>query len=445
MTTLPRKELDSQKPLRLGLAGLGTVGVGVMRVLQTNAAMVTHRAGRPIEVVAVSARDRTKERGVNLSNVQWCDDPLDLVLNPDVDVIVELIGGAEGIAHKLVYAALEAEKGVVTANKALIALYGNDLAKLAKQKNIPLLFEAAVAGGIPVIKLIREALVADRLKKVGGILNGTCNYILTNMAKTGRPFQEILSETQKLGYAEADPSTDIDGFDAAHKLAILASLSFGHSVDFSGVFVEGIRDINPIDLKFAQELGYTIKLIGIAQQHEDERIELRVHPALLPSQSNLARVNGVTNAVITDGEFSGRLMLEGAGAGEGPTATAVTADIIDLARGNTVPMWGTDFTKLRPAVTIQREEFVRAYYLRLMVQDKAGVVADITAILRDNQVSLLSLLQRGEKSIENPDFPVPIILVTHKTQESSLLKALEQIRNLDAVLEEPVIIRIDNA
>ncbi|MDI2112996.1 homoserine dehydrogenase [Commensalibacter nepenthis] len=433
------------KPLKLGIAGLGTVGAGVVRLLQANAQAVTHKAGRSIEIVAISAKSKNKDRGIDLSHIQWVDNPMDLVSHPDIDVIVELIGGASGIAYDLVCAALKAHKGVVTANKALIALHGNELAKLAEEKNVPLLFEAAVAGGIPVIKTIKEALTPDRLKRIGGILNGTCNYILTAMAKTGCAFNDILKETQELGYAEADPSMDIDGFDAAHKLAILASLGFGHTIHFKDVFVEGIRGINPDDLRYAKELGYTIKLIGIAQQHHDERIELRVHPALLPCDTPLARVDGVTNAVFTEGEFSGRLMLEGAGAGEGPTSTAVSADIIDIARGSTIPMWGTDWKELTPATVVSRNEFNKAYYIRLMVQDKPGVVADIATILKEHNVSLRSLLQHGATN-DTDDTPiVPIILVTHKTKEESLLQALQAIQQLPVITEKHIMLRIEEA
>lgn len=433
------------KPLKLGIAGLGTVGGGVVRLLQANAHTITHKAGRPIEIVAISAKSKGKDRGIDFSHIQWYDNAMNLVTNPDIDVVVELIGGSSGIAYELVCAALNAQKGVVTANKALIALHGDKLAKLAEEKNVPLVFEAAVAGGIPAIKTIKEALAADRLKRIGGILNGTCNYILTAMAKTGCAFNDILEETQKLGYAEADPSMDIDGFDAAHKLAILASLGFGHTIHFKDVFVEGIRGINPDDLHYAKELGYTIKLIGIAQQHEDKRIELRVHPALLPQDTPLARVNGVTNAVFTEGEFSGRLMLEGAGAGEGPTSTAVCADIIDIARGSNIPMWGTDWKELTPATVISRNEFEKAYYIRLMVQDKPGVVADIATILKAHNVSLRSLLQHGAPSDAENSHIVPIILVTHKTQEESLLQALQAIQKLPVITEKHVMLRIEKA
>ena len=300
------------KPLNLGIAGLGTVGIGVLRLLQNNEKTITNRAARPIRIYAISAKNRQKNRNMDLSNLKWHENPLNLAKDPNVDVVIELIGGAHGTAYELVCSAIENKKAIVTANKALIALHGNELAKKAASQNVPLLFEAAVAGGIPIIKTIKEALAADRLIQIGGILNGTCNYILTTMTKTGRDFNDILKETQKLGYAEANPSTDIDGLDTAHKLSILASLGFGYTFNFDDIYVEGIRNINPYDIHYAQELGYTIKLIGIAQHHQNNKLELRVHPALLPNTSPLSRVNGVINAITTQGEFSGYLMLEGA-------------------------------------------------------------------------------------------------------------------------------------
>lgn len=437
--------VTNHKSVKLGIAGLGTVGLGVLKLLEINKKAITRRAGCSIEVIAVSAKNRHKNRDVNLSNIHWYDNPLDLTNDPSIDIVIELIGGANGIAYELVCTALKNKKAVVTANKALIALHGNDLAKITAEENVPLLFEAAVAGGIPIIKTIKEALAADRLKQIGGILNGTCNYILTTMTQTGRTFEDILSETQKLGYAEADPSMDIDGFDAAHKLSILASLGFGYTFNFKDIFVEGIRNINPYDIHYAQELGYTIKLIGMAQRHPNQQLELRVHPALLPPSSPLVRINGVINAIFTEGEFSGYLMLEGAGAGEGPTATAVCADIIDLARGNTIPMWGTDWNELSPATLISNTEFNKAYYIRLMVEDKPGVVADIATIFKNNNVSLRSLLQHQSHTTEYPKNTVPIILVTHKNKENYLLQALEAIHRLPAVLEKPIMIRIEES
>lgn len=431
------------KPLNLGIAGLGTVGIGVLRLLQNNQKTITNRAGRPIRIHAVNAKNRHKNRNIDLTTFKWYEDPLYLATDPDIDVVVELIGGANEAAYELVCEAIKNKKAVVTANKALIALHGNELAKMAASQNVPLLFEAAVAGGIPIIKTIKEALAADRLIEIGGILNGTCNYMLTTMTRTGRGFEDILKETQQLGYAEADPSTDIDGLDAAHKLAILASLGFGYTFNFKNIFIEGIRNISPHDIHYAQELGYTIKLVGMAQYHLENKLELRVHPALLPQSSPLARVNGVINAIRTKGEFSGYLMLEGAGAGEGPTATAVCADIIDIARGNTIPMWGTDWNELRPATLVPNSDFNKAYYIRLIVEDKPGVVADIATIFKENNVSLRSLLQHKNHMTTDSENTVPIVLVTHKNKESSLLKSLKAIYDLPAILDKPIMIRIE--
>src|SRR5208283_1508289 len=301
------------RPLSVGVAGLGTVGGGVLKLLRDNAEIVTARAGRPIAVVAVSARDRSKDRGVPLGGLRWYDDPVALVGDAGVDVVVELIGGADGPARTLVEAAIAAGKPVVTANKAMLAVHGAALAAAAEAKGVPLAFEAAVAGGIPVIKALREGLAGNRISRIAGILNGTCNYILTQMRERGREFADVLADAQKLGYAEADPSFDIDGIDAAHKLAILAALAFGRPVAFDAVHVEGIRGVSALDIGFARELGYRIKLLGLA----------RVHPCMVPETAPIARVDGVFNAVVTEGDFVGRVMLEGRGAGAGPTASAV--------------------------------------------------------------------------------------------------------------------------
>ncbi|PYD73088.1 homoserine dehydrogenase [Novacetimonas hansenii] len=431
-------------PLRIGIAGLGTVGAGVVKMLRDNAALITARAGRRLIVTAVSARDRTRDRGVDLSDVAWCENAADLAAHPDVDVVVELVGGAEGIARKIVTGALENGRPVVTANKALMAIHGAELATLAQKADVPLMFEAAVAGGIPAIKTVREALAGDRILKVGGILNGTCNYILTAMRETGRDFADILADAQKLGYAEADPSTDVDGVDAAHKLAILAGLSFGRPVVFASVYIEGIRRIGALDLHFARELGYRIKLLGIARQHENG-IEARVHPCLVPNTTPIAQVDGVFNAVVAEGAFVGRLMLEGRGAGEGPTATAVTADLIDIARGNAIPVWGRSTDGLTQAVSLPRAQFSGRYYLRLNVVDRPGVLADITAVLRDDGVSLHTMLQHAHARETLPDdsHSVPLVLITHHTSEAAMLHALRHIAQLKSVLDEPAMIRIE--
>jgi homoserine dehydrogenase len=426
------------RPLSVGVAGLGTVGAGVLRLLRDNADLVAARAGRPVAVTAVSARDRSRDRGVSLAGLRWYDDPLALAGDDAVDVVVELIGGSEGPARALVEAALAAGKPVVTANKALLAVHGAALAATAERAGVPLAFEAAVAGGIPVIKALREGLSGNRISRVTGILNGTCNYILTVMRERGREFADVLAEAQKLGYAEADPAFDIDGIDAAHKLAILAALAFGRPVAFGAVHVEGIRHISALDIGFAGELGYRIKLLGIARQTE-AGIEARVHPCLVPQSAPIARVDGVFNAVVAEGDFVGRVMLEGRGAGAGPTASAVASDLIDIARGRCTPVWGAASGALSDAPSVPIEAHVGATYLRLMVVDRPGVIADVTAVLRDQGISLESMLQRGR----SPGEAVPVVLVTHETRESALRAALVRIAALDTVLENPTVIRIE--
>jgi homoserine dehydrogenase len=424
-------------PLRIGLAGLGTVGGGVLRLLRDNAALITARAGRKIEVTAISARDRMRDRGLDLSALRWFDDPRALATAPDIDVVAELIGGSEDPARTLVLTALRHGRHVVTANKALLALHGSELAQAAHHGGA-LAFEAAVAGGIPIIKTVREGLAANRIRRIAGILNGTCNYILTTMRERGRDFADVLAEAQRLGYAEADPSFDVDGIDAAHKLAILAALAFGRPIDFADVHVEGIRAISALDQSFARELGYRIKLLGIARQTEDG-IETRIHPCMVPEAAPLARVDGVYNAVVVEGDVVGRIMLEGRGAGAGPTASAVVADLIDIARNRATPLFAA--TPLTTAPTIPITAHTGAYYLRLMVTDRPGVIADVTCALRDAGVSLESMLQHGRA----PGDTVPIVLVTHETRESAMRAALDRIERLDSVLERPSLIRIEPA
>jgi homoserine dehydrogenase len=425
-------------PLSIAIAGLGTVGGGVLKLLRDNADVVTAHAGRPIAVTAVSARDRTRDRGVSLSGLRWYEDPVALAAESAVDVVVELIGGADGPARALVEAAIAAGKPVVTANKAMLAVHGASLAAAAEERGVPLAFEAAVAGGIPVIKALREGLAGNRILRIAGILNGTCNYILTQMRERGREFAEVLADAQKLGYAETDPSFDIDGIDAAHKLAILAALAFGRPVAFDAVHVEGIRNISALDIAFANELGYRIKLLGIARR-TDGGIEARVHPCMVPQSAPIARVDGVFNAVVAEGDFVGRVMLEGRGAGAGPTASAVVADLIDIARNRITPVWGAASAELSNAPSVPMSAHVGAYYLRLMVVDRPGVIADVTAVLRDLGVSLESMLQRGR----SPGEAVPVVLVTHETQESAMRDALARIADLNAVLESPTLIRIE--
>ncbi len=425
--------------LSVGIAGLGTVGGGVLRLLRDNAELVGARAGREIRVVAVSARDRARDRGVSLDGMRWHDQPAALAGDDGVDVVVELIGGSDDPARGLVLAALAAGKPVVTANKALLARHGVELARAAEQGGVALSYEAAVAGGIPIIKTLREGLAGNRIRRVAGILNGTCNYILTSMRERGADFADVLAEAQKLGYAEADPSFDIDGVDAAHKLAILAALAFGRAVRFEDVHVEGIRHVTALDIAFARELGYRIKLLGIARRTE-VGIDCRVHPCLVPDHSPLARVDGVYNAVVAEGDFVGRVMLEGRGAGAGPTASAVVADLIDIARGRGAPVWGADTAHLSAAPSVPMSAYVGAYFLRLMVLDRPGVIADVAGALRDSGVSLESMLQHGRA----PGEAVPIVLVTHDTREAQLRAAVETIERLDHVLERPSVIRIEH-
>jgi homoserine dehydrogenase len=426
------------RPLAVGVAGLGNVGAGLLTLLRDNADLVAARAGRPIAVTAVSARDRTRDRGVSIEGLRWYEDPVALAADPGVDVVVELIGGTEGPARALVEAAIAAGKPVVTANKALLAIHGAAIAASAEARRVPLGFEAAVAGGIPAIKALREGLAGNRLSRVTGILNGTCNYILTQMRERGREFAEALSEAQKLGYAEADPTFDVEGIDAAHKLAILAALAFGRPVDFAAVHVEGIRKVSALDIKLAEELGYRIKLLGIARLTE-AGVAARVHPCMVPVGHPIAQVEGVFNAVVAEGDFVGRVVLQGRGAGAGPTASAVAADLIDIAQGRHTPVWGAPGHALTGAANVPMGAHTGAYYLRLMVVDQPGVIADVTGVLRDHGISLESMIQRGRA----PGEAVPVVLTTHDCGENAMRAALARIEALEAVVEPPALIRIE--
>lgn len=426
-------------PLKIAVAGLGTVGAGTLKLLQDQAELLAERSGRRLVVTAVSARDRRRDRDVELSAVRWYEDATAMAADPEIDVVVELIGGADGIAARVVEAALGHGKHVVTANKALMAHHGTRLAAHAEEAGLALSFEASVAGGIPVIKTLREGLAGNRLRRVYGILNGTSNYILTTMRETGREFAEVLAEAQKLGYAEADPSFDIDGVDASHKLAILASVGFGRPVDLAGVYTEGIRHVSRLDIDFAEELGYRIKLLGIARL-TDEGLEQRVHPCMVPRATPIAAVEGVYNAVVAEGDFVGRVVLEGRGAGAFPTASAVAADLVDIAAERRVFPFGIPTAALRhlPGVPIERHQ--SAYYIRLMVVDRPGVIADVAAALRDEEVSLESMIQRGRA----PGEAVPVVLTTHVNIEAAMRRALTRIEKLDSVLEPPRMIRIED-
>ena len=424
--------------LRIGVAGLGTVGAGTVRLLHEHRDILAQRCSRPIQITAVSARDRKRDRGVDLSGLRWVDDALALAADPEIDVVVELIGGADGIARQVVETAIANRKHVVTANKALLAHHGTALARAAEAAGATLAYEAAVAGGIPIIKALREGLAGNRVERIYGILNGTCNYILTTMRKTGREFADVLAEAQKLGYAEADPSFDVDGIDAAHKLAILTSVAFGCEINFAGVHVEGIRNVSAMDISYAEELGFRIKLLGSARPTE-HGIEQRVHACMVPVGTPIAHVEGVFNAVVTEGDFVGQNVAEGRGAGAGPTASAVVADLIDIARGRTLPTFSVPAAQLKRLPPSPMERHRGAYYVRLMVVDRPGVIADVAAVLRDEQVSLESMLQRGRA----PDEVVAVVLTTHDTDEAAMRRALDRIAALRTVVEPPHMIRIE--
>ncbi|MEG3088047.1 homoserine dehydrogenase [Sphingomonas sp. PB4P5] len=422
------------KPLRIALAGLGTVGGGVVRLLETNGALIARRAGRPIEIVAISARDRSKDRGVDLSRFDWVDDTTALAAHPDADVVVELVGGSDGPALTLARATLKSGKGFVTANKAMIAHHGLELARAAESAGAALKFEAAVAGGIPVIKGLREGMAANEIARVYGILNGTCNFILSKMEAEGRDFADVLAEAQALGFAESDPTFDIDGIDAAHKLAILTSIAFGTQPAFPTVMANGIRHVIAADIAEAAALGYRIRLLGVAEDGPHGLFQ-RVHPHLVPVSHPLAHVTGATNAVVAEGNFVGRLLFQGAGAGDGPTASAVVADLIDIARGEFGPAFAMPADSLAQHEAADTSERRTRSYVRFMVEDRVGVLAEIAAAMRDAGVSIESLIQRGSGS-ENGS--VLVAIVTHEGPERAVAQALERLRGSQSLVGQPM-------
>ena len=423
--------------LRVALAGLGTVGAGVVKLIDANRSLIERRAGRPIEVVAVSARDRTRDRGISLSRFQWVDDTAALAELDDVDVIVELIGGSDGPALVLARKTIANGRAFVTANKAMIAHHGLELAEAAERANVALKYEAAVAGGIPVIKGLQEGAAANEISGVFGILNGTCNYILSTMESAGRDFADVLSEAQALGYAESDPSFDIDGVDAAHKLSILASLAFGTAIDFDGVDVCGIRHVIAADIVEAQALGHRIRLVGMAEAN-DAGLFQRVQPCLVPLAHPLAHVTGSLNAVVVEGNFVGRLFLQGRGAGEGPTASAVVADLIDIARGETGPAFAMPVASLARSARAPSGARVGKSYLRFIVADRPGVLAEITAAMRDGGVSIESLSQRGVTA----EGAAVVALVTHQCSEANVAQALALLNGSDSLQAPPMVMLI---
>tara|TARA_X000000950_G_scaffold104501_1_gene131722 strand:+ start:9886 stop:11181 length:1296 start_codon:yes stop_codon:yes gene_type:complete len=426
------------EPLRLGIAGLGTVGGGVIKIVQKHAEMLATRSGRIVEVTAVSARDRSKDRGVDLSAYAWEDDARALASRSDVDVVVEMIGGSEGLALDLVKAALENGKHVVTANKALLAHHGFALAAIAEEKGVSLCYEAAVAGGIPVIKALREGAAGNGINAVYGILNGTCNYMMTAMRETGKDFDVILKEAQDAGYAEADPSFDIDGIDAAHKLCLLSAIAFGVKPDFDNLQVQGIRKITATDIQFAEEFGCRIKLLGIARKSEEGLLQV-LEPCMVPISNPVGVIEDVYNAVYFDGDAVETVLLTGKGAGEGPTASAVMSDVIDIARGISLPTFGVPANKLETAEWMNLEDSRSNYYLRLNVIDQAGVMANIAAILRDCEISIESMSQQGR----DPGAIVSIVLTTHEVRHGDILKACEMIASLNEVKDEPCLMRLE--
>jgi len=428
--------VPSDKPLRLGIAGLGTVGIGVVKIVQRHADMLAARAGRPVQITAISARDRTKNRDADLSNYAWESDPVALAMRDDVDVLVEVMGGHEGAAKDATEAALRAGKDVVTANKALLAHHGQALAELAEDLNRAIRFEAAVAGGIPVIKVLTEGLAGNAMRRVMGVMNGTCNYILTRMEEAGLPYDTVFEEARQLGYLEADPNLDVGGIDAGHKLAILAAIAFGTQVSFDNVVLEGIGRISIDDIRRAGDLGYKIKLLGVAQM-TGRGLEQRMTPCLVPSSSPLGQLTGGTNMVVLEGDAVGQIVLRGAGAGEGPTASAVMGDVMDLARGLRLPTFGQPAGSLMQA-THAVTSVPAPYYLRLQLADKPGALAKVATILGESGVSISRLRQYG-----HADTSAPVLIVTHKTTRDAIDHALAALPATRVVEGEPVAIRIE--
>jgi len=433
-------------PLKVGLAGLGTVGASVVRLIGEQRAALTARCGRPIEIVAVSARSRAKNRGVDLKKLRWVSDPIALARDPGIDVFVELIGGAGDPAKRAVEVALASGKSVVTANKALLAKHGVKLAALAERRHVALNFEAAVAGGIPIVKTLREGLVGNRLDRIYGILNGTCNYILTRMERERLSFAECLKDAQRLGYAEADPTFDIEGHDTAQKLSILASLAFGIKVDPAAIYVEGISSIAPEDLSWADELGYRVKLLGVAVE-TGKGVEQRVHPTMVPKDSAIAQVMGVTNAVTVDAHAVHAITLVGPGAGGMATASAVVADIGDIARGVRTPPFGRATSSLAVSRKAPMQRHEGGYYIRLLARDKPGSAATIARRLAQQGISIESIVQRhaGTQGGSKPGraAPVPVILITYATTEDAVRRALAAVRRDRVISGSPQVIRIE--
>ena len=424
-------------PLRLGIAGLGTVGRGVVKIVQNHADLLTRRTGRPVEITAVSARTKSADRGVDLSAYAWEDDPVALAKRDDVDVFVELIGGDAGPAKAAVEAALVAGKDVVTANKALLAIHGQALAEQAEASDAVLRFEAAVAGGIPVIKALTEGLAGNEITRVLGVMNGTCNYILTRMESAGLDYQTVFAEANDLGYLEADPTLDVGGIDAGHKLALLAAIAYGSKVDFAAQQIEGIERITIEDIEQAADMGYRIKLLGVAQE-TGRGLETRMSPCLVPASSPLGQLEGATNMVVLEGDSVGQVVLRGAGAGEGPTASAVMSDIIDIGRGTRLSTFGVPASELVDAKPAQSTA-PAPFYLRMALVDRPGALARIATVLGDTGISIDRMRQYGHE-----DTSAPVLIVTHKTTRTALDEAIAAMDGTGVLASPPVAIRIED-
>ncbi len=433
-------------PLKVGLAGLGTVGASVVRLIDQQRTVLADKCGRPIEVVAVSARSRSKDRGIDLKKLRWFADPVELARDPGIDAFVELIGGDGNPALAAVGAALKAGKPVVTANKALLAKHGVELAGLAEKHKVAINFEAAVGGAIPIVKTLREGLAGNAVARIYGILNGTCNYMLTRMERERLSFDECLKEAQRLGYAEADPSFDIEGHDTAQKLSLLASLTFGIRVDPAAIYVEGITSITTADLEAAEELGYRIKLLGVAVK-TDKGIEQRVHPTMVRKDSAIAQVMDVTNAVTIDAEGIPPITLVGPGAGGMATASAVVADIADIARGVRAAPFGRPSGKLKVSKKAPMQRHEGGYYIRMLAVDKPGTAATIAKRLAQHKISMESIVQRHRGppagGAEKGKGPVPVILITYATTEDAVRKALAAVQRDKVISGRPQLIRIE--
>ncbi len=432
------------KPINVGLLGIGTVGGGTFTVLQRNAEEITRRAGRPIRITMVADKNVELAKKVTGGACRVTDDAFAVVADPEVDIVIELIGGY-GVAKELVLKAISNGKHVVTANKALLATHGNEIFKAAQDKNVMVAFEAAVAGGIPIIKAVREGLSANRIEWIAGIINGTTNFILSEMRDKGLSFDTVLKEAQRLGYAEADPTFDIEGVDAAHKITILSSLAFGIPMQFDKAYIEGISKLDATDIKYAEQLGYRIKLLGITKR-TDEGVELRVHPTLIPSKRLIANVEGAMNAVVVQGDAVGTTLYYGKGAGAEPTASAVIADLVDVTRmatsdpQNRVPHLAFQPNAMADLKILSMDDVITSYYLRLRVQDKPGVLADITRILADEQISIDAVIQ---KEPEEGEEQTDLIMLTHQTREKRINAAIKKIEALGVVAGKVTKLRLE--